>query len=170
MPLVLSGTNGISSDGTNWALQPNSSGIARQPKIAAGRWFWNPGSSTATGLITSIGEIENNNSLFTVSAGKFYVPYAGWYLVTCHAIADPGGGYDARMLKNSTAGSSVAFLSDFRQQGNDTGKTHPGDSSTNISYYAAGDYFCIYILSSVGLYNGASTASPHNMCSAVFLG
>ena len=156
---ITRGSGGISE---NMVL--DESGHIHISNLPAARWAWNLAS---TGFVTSYTQIENNNSLFSISSGKIYVPVKGWYFIAVHGINNAGTTqFDSRLTKNTTG--TNPFLSDFRQMTHNGG-THSGDGSAVVTYFNAGEYFGIYRLSGT-MYSSSGSSNPHNVLSAYKIG
>jgi hypothetical protein len=136
-------------------------GRVTMPYQPRGRFYWN---QSATGTVTNMTAIENNQSAFSVTSGRIYVPISGWYSITAYGIATDE--FDTRILKNTTGSSP--FLGDFRQS-NHSGGTHHGCGNTVVTQLTAGDYISLYRLSG-SMYTSAGSSSPHNQVSIYFLG
>jgi len=92
MPLVLSGTNGISTNGTNWAIQPDSSGRVRAPLQPSFNAWLNTVTTTvtATGIIPFNATRFNIGNHFSTATGRFTCPVAGVYVFGAHIGDDDG--------------------------------------------------------------------------------
>jgi hypothetical protein len=83
MPLILSGTNGISTNGSSHALSINSSGIVTKPNqpqflvnLSAPQTGFTGGGS---GVVLFNNAIYNVSGSFNTSTGRFTAPITGWY-------------------------------------------------------------------------------------------
>lgn len=86
MPLILSGTNGISSSASNWAIQPDDSGRVRIPNQPA---FAVLGTNSGNYTSGSIFQFDNSGSsqvnfnigsVWNSANDRFTAPIAGRYL------------------------------------------------------------------------------------------
>ena len=92
MPLVLSGSNGIGVNGTNWALAPTSSGLSLTPNVPA---FWARGSGNlvfssptlARKLILDTA-FTNNGNHYNTSLSRFTAPVTGRYWLFMSALTN----------------------------------------------------------------------------------
>lgn len=103
MPLVLSGSNGISSDGSNWALQPDSSGrltLPNQPVFYANRSGYSNVTADAIVPWTPVIDVGSN---YNTSTNRWTAPAAGKYLVVWANLARASSGYmNAGITKNGS--------------------------------------------------------------------
>jgi hypothetical protein len=94
MPLVLSGTDGISTNGSTWALQPNASGHTRKPSTPA---FFATGptsyqSVAAGGKLTHFTTaVYNQGGHYNTGNQRFTAPIAGLYQFNFHSLRDGNG-------------------------------------------------------------------------------
>lgn len=133
MPLVLSGTNGISTNGTNWAIKTDSSGrvtMPYQPHIM--------------GSPTNTGGSGDANSFYTATSrnlswsnNRITVQISGVYLITFQTISSINTGrYDAGInINGSTICSAL-------NEDNGTGHHQKTLSISRILY--ANDYITFY--------------------------
>ena len=115
MPLVLSGTNGISTNGTNWALQPDSTGRVRLPNQAfirathAGNGSTAIGNNSFTTLTSSYGTWSVAASAggfsFNTTTGAMTVPVTGTYLIGAKgffSLNNDNISYHIRFIQNGS--------------------------------------------------------------------
>ena len=83
MPLILSGTNGISTNGSSHALSINSSGIVtkpNQPQFLARMSVSQTGFTGGGSGVVLFNIVDYNVSGgFSTSTGRFTAPITGWY-------------------------------------------------------------------------------------------
>jgi hypothetical protein len=109
MPLVLSGTNGISTDGANWALQPDSAGRVRtplQPLFSASHTLALNLTDVILTTANCFNSIDYNvGNCFNGATGRFTAPVAGYYDCSVHAADASGAGtqINLRIRKNGVA-------------------------------------------------------------------
>lgn len=116
MPLVLSGTSGISTNGTNWALQPQSGGQVvkpNHPAFGAGR-----NSATGSGIIVWDLVLVNTNSGYNSSTGRFTAPVAGNYFFSFGWLPNAVSGIAWWLRKNgSQLPASMVYNNNVDQHG-----------------------------------------------------
>jgi hypothetical protein len=132
MPLVLSGTDGISTNGSNWALQPNSSGLVVKPyqpfaqascntTITNGKILLNANNAYRGGM-----SIDNTNN-------RVNVPVGGVYVIGYHHLGNSGTGdcqIEIRINGTAIQGSATQ----------DTNSSNDSFGSQIVRVLAAGDY------------------------------
>lgn len=111
MPLVLSGTNGISADGTYWGVSPKTGGYVKHPNIAACAVAVASNTSSVAGsTITALfagnsNVIFDNKNNYNSATGRFTCPVDGVYLISFNLLVNATSGWArAWVYKN---GSSV---------------------------------------------------------------
>ena len=110
MPLVLSGTSGISTNGTNWALQPQSAGYTLQPNVPCFFAVGNQGAPQSTGQVTPFNTaLLNNGGYYNSSTYRFTAPVAGIYYFGLYGIMGPnaGGSATSHIRKNGVIQASM---------------------------------------------------------------
>lgn len=113
MPLILSGTNGISSSASNWAIQPDDSGRVRKPNQPAFYAMMNNVTFSSTQAIVFEDVYVNIGGHYNPANGRFTAPVAGTYHFSANFLKRGGSG---RLLfhRNDSyygSGNSQAFTS-----------------------------------------------------------
>jgi hypothetical protein len=104
MPLVLSGTDGISTNGSTWALQFDSSNRVRIPVkpyfLARLSTSVTPGANQPI-IFNNI--VVNDGNVYNTSNGRFTVPTAGLYQIDFHGLgANNTNTADVRLWVNGS--------------------------------------------------------------------
>ena len=140
MPLVLSGTNGISTNGINWALTPDSSGRVNMPSQTAVNVRMSGTQSIASNTRTKVAfdTVDNQvGSSYSTGNYRFTAPVAGWYSIHAHVYIYPVNQAEVFIFKNGSIFIRVASAN--------VSQTNPHGSQVNhIIYLAANDYIEIF--------------------------
>jgi hypothetical protein len=168
MPLVLSGTNGISTNGTTWALNPDNSGRVTMPNQPAFSAFtntqrdWNSGAFTPYIFETVRYNIGNH---YNPSTGIFTAPVAGRYQFRSYIHWMGEASFTFMFVEPNVNGSPVF---EFMRQGDRSDySTFGGSMILNLS---ANDQVRIDI-ATAGVDSGyARPGSPFNIFEGILLG
>jgi hypothetical protein len=135
MPLVLSGTNGISTNGTAHALIPDSSGRVRMPLQPSFRVGRDAGNVSAGNVVVHGYTFHNIGSHYNTSNGRFTAPIAGRYFIAINIFT--GAGVNTQVwirVNGSTVGYSLAY-----------GGTYTMMNQVNVLNLNVNDYVDVYI-------------------------
>lgn len=154
MPLVLSGTNGVSSDGTNWALQPQTSGYAKHPNTPYFQGSYNTVTSGQVVMNTyvSYSKVTHN------SAGRITVPTSGLYFIWHNGLGNGGSGSCQTEIRHN--GSAIGGS---RQQ--DTGNSNDNFCVNIIKPLSANDYIEFWVIQ-----GAAHGNADYNSCGLFYIG
>lgn len=158
MPLVLSGTNGISTNGTNWALQPDSAGRVTMPYQPV--FFASNRTSSANNvdMVFSTAWV-NVGSSYSTSTGRFTAPVAGIYEFKWGSLLGSANNTTGRfyLKKNGISPSGDTSATQLRIDLSASGiEIVSGEHSFTIQM-AAGDYAYIRFEMDDG---SSNTSSP----------
>lgn len=118
MPLVLSGSNGISTNGTTWALQPDSTGRVTMPYAPAFSANGGTDHNGATGWIASLNPMKfpaakiltNRGGYMNGTTGIFTCPLAGAYLCMGSVLMGNSGYAQLTFRKNGVVPASGSII------------------------------------------------------------
>jgi hypothetical protein len=153
MPLVLSGSNGISTNGTTWALQPDSTGqvnLPNQPIISGQMGTAMTSPTGAQKLAFDQFWVNRGGISYNSSTRRFTVPTTGIYRIAFNPFFNTGQSAARVLIGVNTDTPSVNdahFGHAYRESA--TYDTACIDSTVSL---ISGDYIVFY-LSSGGLYN-----------------
>jgi hypothetical protein len=144
MPLVLSGSQGISSNGVNY-LAPNDSGYITQPGIPA---FWARGSVdiSRSGAATPVKLVcnvlingSNSGSHYNTTTARFTAPVAGYYqfFISSATTTPTSSGPALLLYKNGSNLTEVSI--------NYSGASFTQFGGMAVVPAVAGDFFEPYI-------------------------
>ena len=140
MPLVLSCTNGISTNGTTWALQPDNSGRVLTPNRPAFRATSNNTNQPLvanTEAVVQYNVAETNiGNHYNTSTYRFTAPVSGFYHFSASILVTKGSStrIDIIFRKNT-----VAWVSG-EVQGLTTTNTNSLVTNSMQGYLIAGDF------------------------------
>ena len=158
MPLVLSGTNGISTNGTNWALQPDSSGRVRLPNQTAFYAMYPASTVVNQSTVTFTATRVNVGNAYSTSTGRFTCPVAGTYFFTAYFRMNPLPGvyvHPRFFVNGISIGDSYSI-----QASDGGGNDYVGTTLTALYTMAAGDYINCDLSGG----NSASTSLESSQC------
>lgn len=97
MPLVLSGSNGIGTNGSLWSVVPSASGVtlngtsitATNKPMFMGRPTTDYSGGSMPTAIIPIESLYNNGGHFNASNSRFTAPVTGWYRTTWGGLQIP---------------------------------------------------------------------------------
>lgn len=137
MPLVLSGTNGISTNGINAAIQVTPSGHVLKPNQISffARSNYSSGSGPTGDYV--FGDVRHNvGGGYNSSTGRFTAPVAGYYYILASTLSRSGGYMNAQIRVN---GSIYVYSEDTRSS--NYGQVYP----SAIVYLNVNDYVSWYV-------------------------
>jgi len=149
MPLVLSGTQGISSNGTNFSFIPNDSGFPLTP-LRPSFFAHFPGSPTPTvasaATITFTATEHNIGGHYNTSNGRFTAPVAGRYYFQWGGLGNNGASvYRFYLYKNSTvAVPAQTSAVQVRCDGGASGSEYPNGARSAILNLNANDFIQVF--------------------------
>jgi hypothetical protein len=157
MPLILSGTNGISSNNSTW-IQPTATGATLNGNVTLGGNVTVNGTSfvapnkpaafvrkdnahiTSSQTIVFDVVINQIGSMYNTSNGRFTCPSAGWYLLGFSTLLwNMGGSSNVQIRRNGGSyGPSAIMYGQFSGSYAIQGATHM------VYAASAGDYFELF--------------------------
>jgi hypothetical protein len=142
MPLVLSANNGISSNGANWAVVPQTDGSVKFPYVPA-FYAYNPAgvATTVVGFIFAFNQTRVNvGNHYSTSTFRFTAPVTGSYEFHAAALLRSQGtaGYgELAFYKNNV---NVGTRGQAYCVNNDLGAGHTHNHVNMILPLVAGDF------------------------------
>lgn len=146
MPLVLSGTSGISTNGSAHAIVPDSSGRVLTPLQPHARTSRNSGTISGNTVIVFNFADDNIAGMYNTANGRFTAPVAGRYLF-CHGMFSQTG-YPA-WLAFRVNGANIATTY------SDVSSNYASVAGSIILKMNANDYADLYVNGSIyAVYGG----------------
>lgn len=158
MPLVLSGTSGISTNGSNWGLQLDSSGRVSMPNqiafcVSIPRDNYTTVASGSTVTLPFYNAVFNKGNCYNTSTYRFTAPVAGIYFFYGTYLYQGGSASTHNQLQFVKNGVSDIFNGGVVYSTQGSWGTYQKHQRSDIVSLAANDYIEMKVYHDAGVSN-----------------